>query len=228
MTIFNFTVKRFFRSLLNLLLLFVLPLGILFLPKGEWLPIPLGFQYYGLLQLFIAAKLASNIIEDRTNGIMVRIGVAPITHFQYLWQNLLAFSLILTGLNVLFIMAGVLVHGEELISPLRLFIVYSFFSMIAIGFSLAWYSLFRSKEAAFLIISGVIILMAMLGGMMWPVQAMPAAFQRIAMLLPTYWFVEGILVSVRGGTVVNFVMILVIMFMYSLAFIILGSRRKIT
>ncbi len=228
MILFYFTMKRFFRSFINLFLLFVLPFGLVFLPKGQWPPLPMGFQYYGMALLFIAARLTGSIQEDRSTGTALRIAAAPVTHFQYLWQNLLAFSVILTGLNVFFILAGVWIHGSALTSPLLLFIVYSFFSMTAIGFSLAWHSLFRNKEAAFAVIYGVVILMVMLGGLLWPIQAFPLVFQRIAMLLPIYWLAEGVGKITSGGTLLDLTLSLVMLWMYSLVFLLLGSRRKIT
>ncbi|AOY78057.1 ABC transporter permease [Clostridium formicaceticum] len=227
MTIFYFVFKRFFRKFSDVLFLCLLPIASVFLPAGEWLPIPLGFQYYGIILLFVAAKLASILMEDRTNKTLLRIGVSPITHFQYLWQNLLAYSLILMGLNLVFIIAGVILHGEALISPILLFIIYAFFSMTAIGFSLAWYALFRSKEAAFSVLTGVIVLMSMLGGIMWPVEIMPIPLQRGALLLPTYWFAEGIVLISFGASILELVLPLVMMFMFSIVFLLLGSRRKI-
>lgn len=227
MTIFNFVFKRYFRSRSNILFLLILPIASVFLPVGEWLPIPLGFQYYGILQLFIATRLASIIMEDRTNKILLRIGVAPVTHFQYLWQNLLAYSTIMIMVNLVVVIVGVFVHGEGLISPILLFIIYSFFSMTAIGFSLAWYSLFRNKEAAINILTGVIMLIAILGGTMFPIEILPTFFQRLAMLLPTYWFAEGVILVAFGASIVDLALPLAMMFMFSMAFLLLGSRRRI-
>jgi len=187
----------------------------------------MGFQYYGILLLFIAVGLAGIIMEDRTNKVLVRMGVAPITHFQYLWQNLLAYSLILIGLNVVVVTVGIIVHGEVLNSPLLLFVIYSFFSITALGFALAWYSIFSNKETAISILSGVIMLMTMMGGVMWPIQIMPVIFQKIAMLLPTYWLAEAVIIVAYGAPTVNLILPLSMMLMFSIAFLLLGSRRKI-
>ncbi|WP_026477412.1 ABC transporter permease [Alkaliphilus transvaalensis] len=230
MTVFKFVFKRYFRDLPNVIFLLLLPIVAAFLPIGgtpEWIPLPLGFQYYGIILLLIAARLAGVILEDRINKTVLRIGVAPMTHLQYLWQNLLAFSLILMGVNVVVMIIGLLVHGNTLISPILLFIIFSIFSMTSIGFALAWYSLFRDKETAFSLLGGVIMLMVMLGGVMWPIQIMPQLLQRFAMLLPTYWLMEGIIVVVRGGNFVDLILPLSLLLMFSIAFIILGSRRRL-
>jgi len=226
MTIFHFVFKRYFRKPSNIIFLLILPIASVFLPVGEWPPIPMGFQYYGILLLFIAIGLARIIMEDRTNKVLIRMGVAPITHFQYLWQNLLAYSLILIGLNLVVVTVGIIVHGEVLNSPLLLFVIYSFFSITALGFALAWYSLFSNMETAISILTGVIVLMAMMGGIMWPIHIMPVVFQKVAMLLPTYWLAEAVTLVAYGAPTVNLILPLGMMVMFSIAFLLLGSRRR--
>ncbi len=228
MTVFIFVFKRFFRKKSNLFLLLVLPIASVFLPTGEWLPIPIGFQYYGLLLLFIASKLCGIIMEDRTNKVLLRLGVAPITHFQYLLQNLLAYSLIMTIVNIVVIITGIIVHGENLVGPFWLLLIYTFFTMTAISFSLAWYSLFRDKEAAFSVLGGFIILLGMLGGILWPVFIMPELFQRLAMLLPTYWFAEAVMIVSFGGSLNDLALTFVMMLLFAVAFLLLGSRRGLS
>ncbi|WP_096199905.1 ABC transporter permease [Bacillus sp. FJAT-45350] len=228
MTIFTFVFKRFFRKKSNIFFLLVLPIGAVFLPIGEWPPIPLGFQYYSILLLFLAARLGGIILEDRANKTLLRVSVAPITHFQYLWKNLLAYSIILTSVNVVFVTLGVIVHGENLPSPILFLLIYTVFSTTSLGFSLTWYSLFRNKEAAFSILGGVIILMAMLGGVMWPVEIMPELLQRAVMLLPTYWVAEGTILVAYGAPTKDLITPLVVMFLFCIAFLLVGSRRRLT
>ncbi|MDT8861847.1 ABC transporter permease [Alkalihalobacillus sp. MEB130] len=227
MTVFQFVFKRFFRKKSNSIFLLVLPIGAIFLPVGEWPPIPLGFHYYGIIIMFIASRLAAIIMEDRANKTLLRLSVAPITHFQYLLQNLLAYTGILTAVNLVFVMLGVMVHGESVPSPSLLFIIYTVYSITALGFSLAWYAIFRNKEAAFSILGGIIILMAMLGGVLWPVEIMPESLQRAVMLLPTYWVAEATLLLSYGAPSEELVVPLVVMFLFCIAFLLLGSRRRL-
>ncbi|WP_100399174.1 ABC transporter permease [Bacillus sp. FJAT-44742] len=228
MTIFTFVFKRFFRKRSNLLFLLILPVGVMFLPEGEWPPIPLGFQYYGILLMFIAAKLAGIIMQDRYDKALLRLSIAPITHFQYLLQNLLAYFLILTLVNIAAVLTGVIVHGNNIPSPVLLFIIYSFFTLTALGFALAWISLFHNKETAFAVVSGVIVLMAMTGGVMWPVELMPEVLQRVVMVIPTYWLAEAMRVVSFDVPVEELAVPLVMMLLFSAAFLLLGSRRRIS
>lgn len=227
MTVFSFVFKRFFKGVANIAFISIIPLAAIFLPLGEWHPLPGGFQYYGIIQLFLAARLSGIILEDRSNKTLLRIGAAPISHFQYLFQNTLAYSLIMLMINLVFVLGGVLVHGEVLINPGILLVLYTFFGMLAISFSLAWFSLFDNKEAAFSVLTGLAMLMAMLGGMMWPIQAMPLLLQRTALLLPTYWLAEAILRVAGGATISQLIMPIAMMLLFSIGFIFLGSRKRL-
>ncbi|ADU29561.1 ABC transporter permease [Evansella cellulosilytica] len=227
MTVFTFVFKRFFRKKSNFIYLLLLPIGVVFLPEAEWPAIPLGFQYYGVVLLFLASKLGAIILEDRTDNVLIRMSVSPITHFRYLWENLLAYSIILTSVNIIAIIIGVMYHGNAVPSPILLFIIYSIFSMTALGFSLAWYSLFRNRETAFAIIGIIVILMAMLGGVMWPVELMPDVLQRVVMLLPTFWYAEAMHLLSLEEPMGKIMIPLIMMILFSIAFLLIGSRRRI-
>ncbi|MFD1412820.1 ABC transporter permease [Oceanobacillus jeddahense] len=226
MTVFFFAIKRCFRNMMNIIFLCVLPILVILMPDEEWLPLPLGFQMYGVLLLFAAGRIVSIIMDDRAKGIMTRVGISPITHLQYLWQNLLAYSLILIVQVGLVIIAGSL-YGHDLINPFLLFVVYSLFAITAIGFSLAWFSLFRHKETAFAVLIGLIFLMAMAGGMLWPLDMMPEIMQRFAMLLPTYWLAESITIVTSQGDIPELFIPFAMLLLFTIAFLIIGSKRRI-
>ncbi|WP_040980374.1 ABC transporter permease [Oceanobacillus jeddahense] len=226
MTVFFFAIKRCFRNMMNILFLCILPVIVVLMPEEEWLPLPLGYQIYGVLLLFAAGRIVSIMMDDRAKGILTRVGISPITHLQYLWQNLLAYSLILIVQVGLVVVAGVL-YGHDLMQPFLLFVVYSVFAITAIGFSLAWFSLFRHKETAFAVLIGLIFLMAMAGGMLWPVEIMPELMQRFAMLLPTYWLAESITIVANQEGISELVIPFAMMMLFTIAFLIIGSRRRI-
>src|SRR5690606_28107367 len=107
LTVFIFVFKRLFTRFSNIIILCGLPFAAAFLPASQWSTFPLGFQLYGLLLLFLAGRLTSIIMEDRSDGILLRIAAAPVTHFSYLLQNLLAYTLFLMILNAVVVLTGV-------------------------------------------------------------------------------------------------------------------------
>lgn len=227
LTIFNFALIRSVRSLPNLILLLGLPAAVVVLPVGGWHGLPLGYHFYGILLLFSASKLVHMIMEDRKNKIMTRIGVAPVTHFKYLSQNLLAFALLLVGQSAVVTCSAWLLHTDVFGSLIQLFSMFSVFSVTAISFSLAWCSMFRQPESSTAVMLGIILIMAVLGGTLFPIQAMPASLQKIAMLSPTYWFHEGIMLAKNGGLFAEQLTPLGILLLFTIAFMLIGSRRKL-
>ncbi|WP_080836235.1 ABC transporter permease [Cohnella massiliensis] len=226
MTIFVFALKRSLRNVYNLGLLLVAPLLVMFWPPNEGSPLPVGYRYFGIVQLFAAAKLVHIILEDRMSRVVVRIGAAPVTHFRYLLQNLLAYALLLIAQAAVAVAGGILAHGEVFPAPFALFLLFACFAMTAIGFSLAWCSLFRNKEASLSVMSGVIMLLCLVGGLFWPVEIMPPFMRRAAMILPTYWLAEGITLASFEAAWTKLIVPVGMLLMFTLLFVLTGSKRR--
>lgn len=227
MTIFSFALKRALRTPTHLIVLLILPLALIALPVEERTGIPLGYSYFGLVLFYSASMLVHFIMEDRVKGIVIRVAAAPITHLQYLWQNLLAYALLLVGQSVVLSVGCMLVHEQSAASSLQFLIVFIFFSLAVIGFSLSWCTLFRSKEASVTIMFILIMIMAMLGGMTWPIQNMPELLQRFVMILPTYWLVEAITSISEGASAIELTLPLAILLLFAIVCLLLGSKGKI-
>lgn len=228
MTIFIFSLKRIFRNPTNLIFLTFFPLVAIFIPATEpWPLFPIGYQYFGILILFVSIRLTSNTLEDREKGIVKRLAVAPISHLTYLWQNLLAYIMILIVQCAIVIGGGVL-YGQKLYQPIWLLVLYILFSCASLTLALVWNSLYRNKESSFLVFLTLIILMSVVGGLMMPTEMLPDALQRVAVMLPTYWLAEGLeWIALGTGKMSNFLFICGTMLLYTVLFLVLGSMRKI-
>lgn len=227
MTIFRFALKRSFSNKTNIIFLTLLPLACLWLPKGEYWPLlPYGYQYFGILLLFVGIRLASVILEDRAKGVVKRLAVAPLSYWQYLSQNLAAYAVIMVIQCAIVVYGGVLI-GIELYKPNWLMLLYVSYSVTSLAIALAWISVYRSKEAAFLVYMSTVVLLALLGGQLIPLHMFPEALQRIAILFPTYWLDQGLAWVARGEQISEFMLINGVLWLYAIVFFILGSTRKI-
>lgn len=227
MTIFKFALKRSFSNTTNLIFLTLFPIACIFLPNGEeWPFLPYGYQYFGILILFVGIRLATIILEDRAKGVVKRLAVAPISHFQYLNQNLLAFSVILILQCAIVVYGGVL-FGQELYQPGWLFILYGSFSFASLAIALAWISIYRNKDASFLVYMSLIFIIVVLGGLLIPIEIFPDLLKRIAVIFPTYWLAEGLNWVVFGEDLLDFLLINGGLWLYTIVFVIIGSTRKI-
>lgn len=227
MTIFRFVFKRTLKKPLDFVMLLLLPILCVFISAETWLPVPLGFQLYGLVIMFISSKICKTMMEDREKKVVLRLAASPITHLRYLIENLFAYTLILTVINAIVVSLGVLIYGAALSSPFKLFILYSAFSATSIGVSIAWYALFRHSETAYSILGGLYVSIAMLGGMFWPYEIMPISIQKAIQILPTFWFAEGMRIVTTDGNEGRFIINLGILVLYGVACVLLGSRKRI-
>jgi ABC-2 type transport system permease protein len=224
MTVFLYTLKRSFRNLLSVLLICVAPLGLIFLPQLPGWDMPIGFQMYAELVFFAALMLIRTVAEDRGSGILTRIAAAPITHFRYLSQTLLAYACLLLAQNAAMVLGGALYHGSGLGRPLRLFLAYGTFSLGALAFCLAVCSLIRLREVAYGACSGLIIFYCAIGGGLWPISMMPELLKRAAMVSPVYWLNIAILAAPGEGD--QFALSIAIMLLFALIFLLAGSKRR--
>jgi ABC-2 type transport system permease protein len=225
-TILTFALKRSFRNPFNILLLTVLPVGLTFVPMVPGSVLPLGFHLYGQVIMFAAFLMVRTTMEDRVSGVLTRIGVAPVSHFRYLWETLLAYGLLLVAQNAVVAGLGAVVHGETFKAPLRQFAALACFSLTSIAFSLAGCSLFGRREVTYATVPTVITLLSLLGGFYAPVEMMPDALQKAAMFTPPYWLIKALSVLQRGDPSGRFVLSIAIMLLFALAFLVVGSRPR--
>lgn len=227
MTIFKFALRRSFGNTTNLVFLTSFPIACIFFPNGEeWPFLPYGYQYFGIIILFIGIRLATIILEDREKGVVKRLAVAPISHFQYLSQNLLAYSVILILQCAIVVFGGVL-FGKELYQPGWLFLLYVSFSFASLAIALAWISIYRNKDVSFLVYMSLIFIVVVLGGLLIPIEIFPDLLKRIAVLFPTFWLAEGLNWLVFSEKILDFLLINGVLWLYTIVFIIIGSTRKI-
>mgnify|MGYP000339074488 CR=1 FL=1 len=227
MTVFRFVFLRSFRNTTNLIFLTLFPLVCIFMPQGDpWPVLPYGYQLFGVFLLFVSIRLASYIQVDRMSGVVKRLSIAPLSHASYLSQHLLAYLLIIMLQCVILVYGGVL-YGQPLIQPFLLLILYISYSLAALAIALAWITLFRNKELAFFGFMSFVFLVSVLGGIIVPVSMFPEWLARIAVLFPTYWLAEGQLWIVYGNELGDFLFVNVVLWLYALVFMIIGSTRKL-
>ncbi len=224
MTIFLYTLKRSFRSPLFLILVCAAPLGLLFIPSFGVYPLPFGFHLYSGLVFFIAFIMVGSVSKDREMGVLTRIAAAPVTHFRFLGQTLLAHACLLLAQNALMILGGVLLYGKALEDPPRLLAAYGTFSLAALAACLAVFSLVRSREAATNACSFLVVFFAVIGGSIWPTTGMPAFLKRLAMVSPMYWLHNAI--RRAPGEEDQFLLSLAVLLLMAFIFLLAGSKRR--
>jgi ABC-2 type transport system permease protein len=226
MTVMWFALRRSLRNPLNILLLCVLPVGFVFVPVLPGTILPLGFHLYGQVILYAAFLMVRTVLDDRVSGVLTRVGVAPVSHFRYLWETLLAYGLLLVAQNALVVGLGAIVYRGTLEASLLQFAAFACFSIVSIAFSLAGCSLFGRRDLAYAVVTTAIILLSMLGGFYAPTELLPSALQKAAMITPPYWLINALSILQRGDPPAKYVLSLGIMLLFAMVFLVVGSRRR--
>lgn len=228
MTIFYFTLKRIFSNVTNIVILLLFPVVFIFFPSAEeWPLLPYGYQYFGILLLFVGIRLTTLLMEDRKKGLIKKLSVTPVSHLNYLVQNLLAFTIILI-IQCIIMVSGGLLAGHELYKPFWLLLLFVCFSITSMSMALAWITFFKRKDASFLTFMSLIFVMVLLGGLMIPVQIFPEILRNLAYVFPTYWLAEGLEWIRLGDETGDILLINGVLLLYGIIFIIIGSSKKLS
>ncbi|HUX21469.1 MAG TPA: ABC transporter permease [Spirochaetia bacterium] len=227
MTVFRFALRRSFRSPLNILLLCVLPVGVVFIPPVEGTTLPLGIHFYGQVIMFASFLMVRSIVDDRASGVLTRVAVAPIGYLRYLTETLLAYGVLLVAQNAVVVVLGSTLYGDRFRLPVLQLLALVCFSFTSLSFCLAGFSLFGRKDAAYGAIATVIILLSMIGGFYWPIEFMPGFLQKAALFTPPYWLIRALVGLQTGDPPIRLVFSLIIMVLFAMAFLVVGSRRRL-
>jgi ABC-2 type transport system permease protein len=65
------------------------------------------------------------------------------------------------------------------------------------------------------------------GGFYWPVEMMPELLQKVALVTPPYWLVNALTSLQRGDPPARFALSVAIMLLFTMAFLVVGSRRRV-
>lgn len=227
MTIFQFVIIRSLRKKSLLTAMCLVPLAMTFIRPMWSLESGNGFNFYGMVIMLCAFLLSQFIMNDRVTGTAIRIFVAPVTTFQYLYQNLLAFWLVLSVQITMVVTIVVTLYEWSSKTMAYLILLYVVFAINCIAFSLAWNSMFRSKIMSTGIFSVIISFMGILGGVFIPTYMLPDSLRLIGMLFPTYWLSNSLGFVLTQDIVGEFWLSVCVMILSTIAFLLYGSKRRL-
>jgi ABC-2 type transport system permease protein len=154
-----------------------------------------GWTVFALF--WLSQILAVNLLNERSSGIGTRIVASPVSSLAYVTGKLLPFLLVNLLQAVAMFAVGVLVlpllgcprlaiHNVPALALLTLAI-----SLASLSFGLFLASVFRSSVLVGVVSAAALIIMSVLGGIMVPKFVMPEAMQRLGLIVPHGWALEG-------------------------------------
>lgn len=167
--------------------------------KSPWITRSVG-GWAVMFLLFGVSGAAISLLEDKKAGLYPRLLSAPLNTSHILFSKYLFF--ILQGLVQLAFLfcAGWILFGLDPLSNLPLLLLMCLATAAAsTGFGMLLASLVKTPSQANGISTMLILVFSMLGGAMFPVSFMPGFIQKIAIISPVYWAMEGFLDVLWAG-----------------------------
>jgi ABC-type multidrug transport system permease subunit len=143
---------------------------------------------------FILNGLAVDYFREREKYTLYRILISPMRPFAYLLsKQIYLFSAGLLSMLAVWLLGftlwGIPIHWSQ-VGPFVLMLIAT--TAAAVGIISMLYSFMRTRGQASAVLPAVIIVFALLGGGMLPIQALPAFFRRLSAFSPIYWGVDGL------------------------------------
>jgi ABC-2 type transport system permease protein len=152
-------------------------------------------------------SFAVSLVAERTHGTFVRLRMAPVSAAQLLGGKALACFATLLLMQSLLLLVGMLFFGLRVTSPLLLVVAMLSASTAFVGVMMLIASLGRTEEAASGAGWAIMMPMAMLGGAMIPLIAMPAWMIGVSHASPIKWAVLALEGAIwRGFTPADMVL----------------------
>ena len=159
-----------------------------------------------LAMFFLAVPLSVALIKERQHGVITRLRALPVPSWVLLAGKILPYFVINTVQLLIVLGEGMyvlpLLGGDALTighAPLALALVAAAANLAAIGYGLLLASFVQTQEQATSFGATSVLIMAAIGGILVPKMVMPVAMQRLAVLSPMSWGLDGFQrVFVRG------------------------------
>ncbi len=104
-------------------------------------------------------------------------------------------------------------------------VLYALYSLMSISFVLCWNAMFKTYVISMTVFTSIISLLALISGLTIEFSWIPVIIQKIAMILPTYWLTHG-LIALNHSDLLHLVLTYIILIVFAIIFILVGSRRR--
>jgi len=157
----------------------------------------------GMMAMFAIAGLltaAQVLVLERKSRSLQRLLTTAISRVEILLGHYLAmFLMIFTQLLLLLLFAQLFLRLDYLAAPLATLLLITSTALFCASLGLLVGAVARSEEQAIIFSLLLMFVLAGVGGAWFPLEFTPESFQRIAILTPVAWIVEGLKdIAVRG------------------------------
>lgn len=147
---------------------------------------------------FIVIPLSINLVKEKNQGTYIRLRTLPISKFQLMMSKIIVYLVVCMIQFFLMLLVGIYLFPAMGLPNLnidgKLFnmsIVALFAGLAAIGFGVLIGTIAKTHEQAAPFGATSVVILAAVGGLWFPVFAMPKSMQMMAKISPMNWGLEG-------------------------------------
>ena len=158
---------------------------------SEVLPFVLpGLMFFWVM--FLGQGPFQEVIYEQESHILARILASPVTTSQFILGKMIRCFLLCGIVLLALALVTALLFGLRWGNPLKLAGVVAASAFSITGLLALIYSLARTREQANVMSSLILLILAMLGGNMFPFENLPAMMQAIGRVIPNRWAVVAL------------------------------------
>lgn len=147
---------------------------------------------------FIVIPLSINLVKEKNQGTYIRLRTLPISKFQLMMSKIIVYLVVCMVQFFLMLLVGIYLFPAMGLPNLnidgKLFnmsVVAFFAGLAAIGFGVLIGTIAKTHEQAAPFGATSVVILAAVGGLWFPVFAMPESMQLMAKISPMNWGLEG-------------------------------------
>jgi ABC-2 type transport system permease protein len=147
---------------------------------------------------FIVIPLSINLVKEKNQGTYIRLRTLPISKFQIMMSKIIVYLVVCMVQFFLMLLVGIYLFPAMGLPNLNIegklinmSIVALFAGLAAIGFGVLIGTIAKTHEQAAPFGATSVVILAAVGGLWFPVFAMPESMQTMAKISPMNWGLEG-------------------------------------
>ena len=195
------------------------------IPSDTWETAAQWFGFYGFVSIFTAYFIIKTLIDDKRGGMPDRLGVLPQKPRSILLQGTLS-AFTVTELTAALLLLSLITQIGAIPNAGYLFLLLSLYNLFAVGMVLAIVSIWSDLGAASVVMTMLATVFAMLGGLFWPLDLVPAFMKKLAWFSPGYWLALG-LKNIREISFTGYGMPILFLAGFTFIVLLLGGWRRI-
>ena len=148
--------------------------------------------------LFICNIVFEDLLREKEKGTLLRMSISPMRISEFVWSKILTSAGIGIMCTLFLVALGSMLFAINWGKASILILIILCLNILIAGFISFLYTFIRTERQAGALMSSVIVVMALLGGSMTPIENFPSFVQKISRFTVNYWGLQAFRKNILG------------------------------